>query len=137
MKIAIVHNDYGNFSGEEAVVRDHAALLSGLGHEVVFFRRSSAELKGAAGNIRGFFCGIWNPVSRKRFAEFLDREKPDIVHIHNLYPLINPCVLPEAKKRKIPVVMTLHNFRLVCPNGLFSVGNRICAECATWIFFCA
>ena len=130
MKIAIVHNDYGMFSGEEAVVRDHAALLSSLGHEIIFFRRSSAELKSIAGNVKGFLCGIWNPTSRRKFASFLDKNRPDLVHIHNLYPLINPCILPEAKERHIPVVMTLHNFRLFCPNGLFSVNNRICEKCA-------
>jgi len=130
VKIAIVHNDYGKFSGEEAVVRDHAALLQPLGCEVVFFRRSSTELKGTIGKIKGFVCGVWNPISRCHFASFLDQETPDIVHIHNLYPLINPCILPEAKKRHIPVVMTLHNFRLFCPNGLFAVNNTVCEECA-------
>lgn len=79
---------------------------------------------------RKFFSGIWNPVTQKYFARFLDRERPDIVHIHNLYPLINPCTLPEAKRRRIPVVMTVHNFRLLCPNGLFTIHNQICEECA-------
>lgn len=130
MKIAIVHNDYGKFSGEEAVVRDHAELFRAHDCEVVFFRRSSAELHGLSGSVRGFLSGIRNPFSAKRFASFLDSEKPDVIHIHNLYPLISPCILPEAKKRGIPVVMTVHNFRLVCPNGLFSRSGQICEECA-------
>ena len=130
MKVAIVHNDYGKFSGEEAVVRDHAELLTSHGIRVVQFRRSSMELRGLAGAARGFFSGIYNPFSRRRFAGFLDAEKPDVVHIHNLYPLISPCVLPEAKKRGIPVVMTVHNFRLFCPNGLFFDGEVICEACA-------
>ena len=130
MKVAIVHNDYGKFSGEEAVVRDHAELLTGHGVQVVQFRRSSAELRGLAGAAKGFFSGIYNPFSRRRFAHFLDAEKPDVVHIHNLYPLISPCILPEAGKRGIPVVMTVHNFRLFCPNGLFFDGNGICESCA-------
>jgi len=130
VKVAIVHNDYGKFSGEEAVVRDHADVLTAQGCDVVFFRCSSAELKDLSGNLKGFVCGIWNPFARHCFAKFLDREKPDIVHIHNLYPLINPCILPEAKRRNIPVVMTVHNFRLFCPNGLFAVNNTVCEECA-------
>jgi len=130
MKIAIVHNEYGKFSGEEAVVRDHAALLQSLGCQVVFFRRSSAELKGLRGKLKGFLSGLWNPFSRRRFAKFLEAEKPDVIHIHNLYPLITPGVLPEAKKRNVPVVMTIHNFRIFCPNGLFAVNNVICEECA-------
>lgn len=130
VKICIVHNDYGKFSGEEAVVRDHVALFRAKGCDVVEFHRSSEELKGLCGKIKGFVCGIWNPFSVRRFAEFLDTEKPNIVHIHNLYPLINPAVLPEAKKRGIRVVMTVHNFRLFCPSGLFAVDNGICEECA-------
>lgn len=130
MKIAIVHNDYGKFSGEEAVVRDHIDLLSSNGCKVVSFRRSSQELHGLIGAAKGFFSGIWNPVSQKHFACFLDRERPDIIHIHNLYPLINPCILPEAKRRGIPIVMTVHNYRLLCPNGLFTIHNQICEECA-------
>lgn len=130
MKIAIVHNDYGKFSGEEAVVRDHAELFRAHDCEVVFFRRSSAELHGLSGAAKGFLSGIWNPFSRKRFAEFLEQEHPDLIHIHNLYPLVNPCILPEARKRGIPVVMTVHNFRLFCPNGLFARGGHLCEACA-------
>lgn len=130
MKICIVHNDYGKFSGEEAVVRDHASLFHSRGCEVVEFRRSSAELRGLRGRITGFICGIWNPCSVRRFGRFLDMEKPDVVHVHNLYPLINPAILAEAKKRGICIVMTVHNFRLLCPSGLFAVDGVICEECA-------
>ena len=130
MKICIVHNDYGKFSGEEAVVRDHATLFRSKGCEVVEFRRSSEELHGLYGNIKGLLCGIWNPCSVSRFGRFLDTERPDVVHVHNLYPLINPAILPEAKKRGILVVMTVHNFRLFCPSGLFAIDNAICEECA-------
>ena len=130
MKICIVHNAYGIFSGEEAVVMAHAALFREHGCDVVEFRRSSEELRGLPGMVKGFFCGITNPVSVHAFARMLDAEKPDIVHIHNLYPLINPAILPEATKRNIPVVMTVHNFRLFCPNGLFFADNKNCEYCA-------
>lgn len=130
MKIAIVHNDYGKFSGEEAVVRDHAKLFRANGCEVVEFRRSSAELTGLYGKLKGFVSGIWNPIGVRRFAEFLDRERPAVVHVHNLYPLIHPAILPEVKKRGIRLMMTVHNFRLFCPSGLFAVDNALCEECA-------
>ena len=119
MRIAIVHNQYGKFSGEEAVVRDQAALLRSRGHEVEFFLRSSTELMqmhwGAA---KAFFCGIYNPFAVCAFRAFLKEKKPDIVHIHNLYPLISPAILPECTKAGIPVIMSVHNYRLICPNGL-------------------
>lgn len=111
-------------------MRDHSALFRAKGCEVVEYRRSSEELRGVYGQIRGFASGIANPFSVRRFAEFLDRERPAVVHIHNLNPLITPAILPEAKKRGIPVVMTVHNFRIFCPNGLFAVNNAICEDCA-------
>lgn len=130
MKILIVHNDYGKFSGEEAVVHDHAALLCEMGNEVIEYRRSSSELQCVFGAVKGFLCGLGNPMAKKVFRNKLEQNRPDVVHIHNLYPLISPAILPIAKKMNIPVVMTVHNFRLVCPNGLFAVNNHICEECA-------
>ena len=130
MKIAIVHNDYAKFSGEEAVIRDHTEILRNHGNDVVFFRRSSAELRGLTGAAKGFFLGPYNPFIRKTFQSFLTAEKPDIVHIHNLYPLISPSVLECVAAANIPLVMTVHNFRLFCPCGLFFQNGRICEECA-------
>ncbi|MBS5530685.1 glycosyltransferase family 4 protein [bacterium] len=131
MRIAIVHNQYGKFSGEEAVVRDQAALLRSRGHEVEFFLRSSTELMqmhwGAA---KAFFCGIYNPFAVCAFRAFLKEKKPDIVHIHNLYPLISPAILPECTKAGIPVIMSVHNYRLICPNGLLMNQTGICEKCA-------
>lgn len=81
------------------------------------------------GALRAFFSGIYNPWSRKQFRDLLRRECPDIVHVHNLFPFISPSILPEAKSAGIPVVMTVHNYRLVCPNGLHYVNGRICERC--------
>lgn len=130
MKIAIVHNDYAKFSGEEAVIRDHEVILRNHENSVVFFRRSSAELHGLSGAAKGFFLGPYNPFIRKIFLKFLVTENPDIVHIHNLYPLITPSILGCVAELKIPLVMTVHNYRLFCPCGLFFQNGTICEECA-------
>lgn len=61
--------------------------------------------------------------------EALEREKPDVVNVHNLYPFISPAALRECKKAGVPVVMTIHNFRLMCPTGLFMRDNRPCEFC--------
>ncbi|MCK4981824.1 MAG: glycosyltransferase family 4 protein, partial [Victivallaceae bacterium] len=131
MKIAIVHNEYGKFSGEEAVVRDQIELLKSQGHEVVTFIRSSVEISNMFfGKIQAFLCGIYNPFAVRAFREFLKQKQPDIIHIHNLFPLISPAILPECKKAGIPVVMTVHNYRLICPNGLFMNSGGICEKCS-------
>lgn len=130
MKILLVHNAYGKFSGEEAVVRDTRTVLLENGHEVIGFERSSAEIPNMRfGPINSFFSGIYNPRSRQQFRLQLRSERPDLIHIHNLYPLISPSILPEAKAAGISVVMTVHNYRLVCPNGLHYVDGNICERC--------
>ena len=131
MKILMVHNAYGKFSGEEAVVRDVKSVLIMNDHEVIGFERSSEELTDNRINfIKAFFTGIYNPVSRRKFRKILREENPDVVHIHNLYPFISPSILTEVKVASVPVIMTVHNYRLVCPNGLNYSKNKICERCS-------
>lgn len=130
MKILIVHNDYGKYSGEEAVVDKMAAMLTSHGHQVAFYRRSSAGTRDSfTGKIKGFLSGIYSPSGVKGMKEALERERPDIVNVHNLYPFISPAALFECKKAKVPVVMTVHNFRLICPTGLFMRNGLPCETC--------
>lgn len=130
MKILIVHNNYGRYSGEEAVVDKTAELFRQLGHEVAFFRLTSEGLRDTlAGNIRGFFCGMYSRQGVKGMREALLREKPDVVNVHNLYPFISPAALFECRKQGVPVVMTVHNFRLMCPTGLFMRDGLPCELC--------
>jgi glycosyltransferase involved in cell wall biosynthesis len=138
--IAIVHNAYAKASGEEVVIDNLAALLAERGLNIQRFSRSSTEIeKTMAGKISAFFSGIHNPLSRKMFGQFLRQKRPDIVHIHNLYPLISPSILPECTAQDIPVVMTVHNFRLSCPNGLMLSHGELCDRCLGgreyWCFF--
>jgi glycosyltransferase involved in cell wall biosynthesis len=97
---------------------------------VLRYSRSSAEIKDKRlGEISAFFSGIHNPFSRRVFGQFLREMRPDIVHIHNLYPFISPSILPECTAQCIPVVMTVHNFRLACPNGLLLSHGEVCHRC--------
>lgn len=130
MKILLVHNDYGKYSGEEAVVDKMAAMLGGLGHEVAQLRMTTAGARESlSGKIRGFVSGVYCPSGVKAMREALRREKPDVVNVHNLYPFISPAALRECKKAGVPVIMTVHNFRLICPTGLFMRDNRPCELC--------
>jgi glycosyltransferase involved in cell wall biosynthesis len=131
LKIAIVHNTYVILGGEDVVVRNQCDLLQQQGHEVALFVRSSADIApNIFGKLRAFISGIYNPSIVSCFRKFLYKEKPDIVHIHNLFPLISPAILPECRRAGIPVVMTVHNYRLICPNGLFFRNGFICEECS-------
>ena len=130
MKILIVHNSYARISGEEIVIDNLVALLKVRGIAIARFSRSSAEIENKRlKKISAFFSGIHNPFSRKEFSKFLRAAQPDVIHIHNLYPLISPSILPECTAQGIPVVMTVHNFRLACPNGLLMSRGEVCQRC--------
>lgn len=130
MKIALVHNAYGKHSGEEQVVENQQRLFKQNGIDVFPFFRTSADIETMSlGKIRAFFSGIYSLSSKLAFRTFLANNQPDIVHIHNLFPLISPSILPECSRAKIPLVMTVHNYRLVCPNGLHMTQNRRCERC--------
>lgn len=130
MKVLLVHNEYGKYSGEEAVVDRMAAMLTELGHEVAQLRMSTAGARESlAGKIRGFVSGIYCPSGVRAMREALEREQPDVVNVHNLYPFISPAALRECRKAGVPVVMTIHNFRLICPTGLFMRDGRPCELC--------
>jgi len=130
MKILIIHNKYGKYSGEEAVVETQINLLKSKGNSVITYFRSSEELeKITKGKLKAFFTAFCNKKSILDILSIIKKKKPDVVHIHNLYPLISPAILPKIKKTGTPIVMTVHNYRLLCPNGLFFTKGIICEKC--------
>ena len=130
MKVLIVHNDYGKYSGEEAVVDKMAAMLRRHRHEVAFYRLTSAgSRESLMGQVHGFVAGVYSLRGVRGMREALRRERPDVVNVHNLYPFISPAALRECRKAGVPVVMTVHNFRLICPTGLFMRDGQPCELC--------
>lgn len=130
MKILVVHNDYGKYSGEEAVVDKMVRMLEGEGHQVAQLRMTTAGLRESlSGKVQGFLAGIYSPAGVRAMREALRQHKPDVVNVHNLFPFISPAALRECKKAGIPVVMTVHNFRLICPTGLFMRNGGPCELC--------
>jgi len=129
MRLIISHNEYGAPSGEEHALRAIAGLLEESGHEVSWFLRSSADIKGRAGKARAFFSGIHSVKSVRSIRRLLARKKFDIALVQNLYPLLSPSILPVFREHKIPVVMRCPNYRLFCPNGLHLSGGKVCERC--------
>ena len=133
MKIVVVHNFYGSTapSGENTVVEAEIALLQAAGHEVIrFFRHSDAVRDGGiAGLTRTALAVPWNPVARRRLRRLLLERRPDIVHVHNTFPLHSPSVFSAAAGLETAVVFTIHNFRLFCSNGLALRQNAPCMRC--------
>jgi len=130
MRILLIHNKYGKFSGEESVLEAQMMLLENQGNEVHIYSRRSEELNGFWAKTNAFFSGFYNYRSVSEIKQLISTFRPEIVHIHNLYPLISPAVLSTIHRFHIPIVMTVHNYRLVCPNGLFFYNGEICERCA-------
>jgi glycosyltransferase involved in cell wall biosynthesis len=130
VRICLVHNAYRVTGGEDVVVGGLRRLLEHRGHEVFTFSRSSADLsRSRFGPVSALFKGIYRPGARRDAEDLLRGHRPDLFHVHNLYPLISPWILPEFRRSGVPVVMTVHNYRLVCPNGLLQTGGKICERC--------
>lgn len=132
MKILVIHNKYFNYGGEESVVDSQINILRANGHAVITYFRSSEEISNMTfGNTKAFFSGLYNRTSIREIKNLILKEKPHIIHIHNLYPFISPSILPVIKRLGVPIVMNVHNYRLFCPNGLFFNKGAICEKCTS------
>lgn len=130
MKILFIHNEYAKPSGEEHASGELAGLLREHGHEVRWFKRSSAEITGPLGKLKSFFTGIYNPSSKKSLSKVLDEFEPDIVQVQNLYPLLSISIFEPLRRRNLPVVMRCPNYRLFCPEGLcLNSRQEVCEKC--------
>ena len=128
MKILSVHNSYQTPGGEDQVFAEEADLLRSHGHQVVLYHTSNEQVKGKnplilLGNT------IWNKRIHHELRALMQRERPDVVHVHNTFPVISPAVYYAANEAAIPVVQTLHNFRMLCPAGTLFRDGHVCEEC--------
>jgi len=128
--VLLVHNYYQIGGGEHTVFENEKNLLLENGHEVYTYTRSNDELKSSFGKMALLpFTTIWSFKTYFEVRKLIREKDIDIVHCHNTFPLISPSVYYAARSLKIPVVQTIHNFRFLCPNGLFYCNGRVCEEC--------
>ena len=131
MKIVIVHNAYQQPGGEDAVVNAERALLLRAGNEVNEYVRHNNEIKpgGTCSNIALGFRTVWSSASRNQLSRLLKNCRPDIVHFHNTFPLISPAAYYACRDLGVPVIQTLHNYRLFCPAATFFRDGHVCEDC--------
>jgi glycosyltransferase involved in cell wall biosynthesis len=134
MKILLVHNHYKQSAGEDTVFFAEATLLESHGHEVDMFTLTNNEVNSVSEKLRAAVGVLYNTDSAGLFEAKLKSFKPDIVHVHNFFPLISPAVFYVAQKQNIPVVMTLHNYRLICPSAYQHYNGQLHLENATQVF---
>lgn len=129
MKILILHNRYQQAGGEDSAVDAECRLLEEYGHEVQSIMLSNNEIKNQFDILKAGMQGIYSITSFKRVMNFLKGFRPDVVHVHNFFPLLSPSVYDACHEYGVPVVQTLHNYRIMCPNGLFLRDGVACEDC--------
>lgn len=132
MKILLVHNRYQQAGGEDNVVAAEAKLLIDHGHEVECWSVDNKDLPtGLSGKINTALTTSYSTTSRAIAREKLQRFKPDVVHVHNFFPQISPSIYDACQDEGVPVVQTLHNYRLICPGAMLMRNGKICEQCIT------
>ncbi|MEU8603724.1 glycosyltransferase [Streptomyces parvulus] len=133
MHVLVAHNRYASAqpSGENKVVDQEVALLRGAGHRVGVFERRSDDIaaRSLPGKAAVPLLVPWNPAVRREFTARLRAERPDVVHVHNVFPLLSPAVLAACADAGVPAVATLHNYTQVCPPGTLQRDGGPCTEC--------
>lgn len=128
MNILAIHNFYTQGSGEDAVFSAEKALLQERGHGIVEFVRHNAEIY-AMSYLGASVSTLWSRDSMQALRRLIQTARPDVAHFHNTFLLISPASYYACNEYGIPVIQTLHNYRLLCPNALLFRNGRVCEEC--------
>lgn len=138
-KILIVHNYYQIPGGEDTVVANEKKMLEDHGHQVFLYTRHNSELKTASKVQKLLlpFSTIFGLKTYREVKKLIKKEKIELVHVHNTLNRISPSVYYAAFHCHVPVVQTVHNFRLLCPGATFFRDGHVCEDCLEQGLFCA
>ncbi len=128
MRVLVLHNRYREPGGEDAVVEAECFLLRDAGCEVHRLDADNREFDGA-GPLRVACQAVWSVSAGRALTRLLEGSRPDVVHVHNTFVRLSPSVYYAARARGVPVVQTLHNYRLLCPAATFFRNGGVCEKC--------
>lgn len=128
LRVLLVHNAYQQRGGEDSVVEAELELLRSRGHPVETYFRHNDDLAAmrawqAAGQM------LWSSQTVREIGAQIVACRPDVIHVHNTFPLISPSLYWAADRAGVPVVQTLHNFRLHCPQAMYLREGKVCEDC--------
>jgi len=131
MKIIQITNLHRFRGGADVVAEENARLLERRGHKSIFLTRDSRLLgRGTVGRMRAFVNGLYSGSGRRLVADALEQHKPDVVHVHEVYPFFSPWIMKDCRRAQTPVVLTCHDYRLTCPIAIHLHNHEICELCA-------
>ncbi len=131
MRIIVVHNFYQQWGGEDACAVQEERLLRAHGHDVLFYQRHNDEIKAfsARERLNLLWNPTWSPRTYREMRQAIRQFRPDLVHVHNFFPLVSPSVFYACRAEHTPVVLTLHDYRLKCVNGWMFRDHHVCRAC--------
>jgi glycosyltransferase involved in cell wall biosynthesis len=133
VKVLLVHNGYQQPGGEDVVFDQEHQMLKNAGHDTVLYRRSNWDVNEYRG-LRKIVLAkrtVWASDTKREFLQLLQSEKPEVVHVHNTFVMISPSIYSACREAGVPVVQTLHNYRLLCPSATLFRDGKICEDCVT------
>lgn len=133
MNILLCHNYYQQRGGEDLSFEAEARLLEAKGHQVRRFTLHNDAVRELH-PLRVVGRTFWNRDSHRQVRRLIEQEQPDVMHCTNIFPLISPAVYSAAKAEGVPVVQSLRNYRLLCPNAYLLRENRVCEDCLGKMF---
>jgi glycosyltransferase involved in cell wall biosynthesis len=131
MRVLIAHNRYQQSGGEDIVVAAESDMLSAHGHTVDRLEVDNDHIQGTLSRITASVESIYSPESRQLMKRAIENARPDVVHIHNFFPAFSPSVFYACADANVPVVHTLHNYRILCASATLFRDGHLCEECVS------
>jgi len=131
MKILFVHNRYQQTGGEDYVVDSEIELLSQNGCELSLALKKNDEINSFLSRVNVFLNISYSKSSKLWMLDKIKQHCPDVVHVHNFFPMLSPSIYDACADAAVPVVQTLHNYRVICPGALLMRDGQICELCVS------
>jgi glycosyltransferase involved in cell wall biosynthesis len=126
----MAHNYYQQPGGEDQVFKAESRLLERHGHSLFSLTRQNSDINNMS-PVRVARNTLWNPQIYREIRQTIRRERIDVAHFHNTFPMVSPSAYYAARREGVPVIQTLHNFRILCPGSLLYREGRVCETCVT------
>lgn len=134
MRILVAHNRYKNLGGETVAVNAEIELLKDHGHALAVLEADNAQITGLSRELKTALEAPYSSAMKRCMAARIAEFKPDVVHVHNFFPLLSPSIYYACGEAGVPIVQTLHNYRIICPGALLFRSGRPCEDCVGKVF---
>ena len=131
LRILIAHNRYQQKGGEDIVVAAESGLLNSYGHEVTHLDIDNDHIQTTLTCITASIGSFYSPHSHRLMQQAIQQQQPDIVHVHNFFPTFTPSVFYACAQARVPVIHTLHNYRMICASAILFRDGHVCEECVS------